>query len=118
MSRNSVGAAFGASAGDRDHPARASEPSKSQREAWAEMARMMALDHPEGDFVDFRSEPIEAIEADNIVFLHIRNRCRGKRTGVIIVAHEYMLWTFRDGSVVKVDRFDRRTEALRALEET
>ena len=69
------------------------------REAWA----------------DVTAEAVELIEApDDRVLGLIRQRGRGRQSGVPIEIHFFQIWRFEDGKVRELEMFRHRADALEA----
>ena len=60
-------------------------------------------------------EPLEFIEApgDRIRAI-LRQSGRGRKSGVPISIHAFVVWTIRDGKVFKTETFRHRADALKA----
>jgi ketosteroid isomerase-like protein len=56
----------------------------------------------------------EFIDAGNRVLVTAHNRGRGLGSGIELDARFYLLYTLRDGKVVRRDEYARRSEALEA----
>src|SRR5438445_3799 len=76
------------------------------RELWSEARNV---------FGDFRNEPERLIAAGDRMVAFIRVRGRGKGSGVEVEARIAHVLTFRDDKVVRVDSYEDRDEALRAV---
>jgi ketosteroid isomerase-like protein len=68
----------------------------------------------EGPLARYEFELEEAIDMGDQVFSVLRQRARGKGSGVPIEGRVAQIWTFRDGKVVRYRGFQDKTEALRA----
>jgi len=57
----------------------------------------------------------ELIEADNSVVVAISQRCVGRGSGAPTEWHGFHVWTFRGRSVIRLEAFPSRAEALEAV---
>jgi ketosteroid isomerase-like protein len=66
-------------------------------------------------FEDFRVEPVEFVDAGERVVVegHIHGSARG--SGMELDRPYILVWTFRDGELVRVEEFVTREEALAAV---
>jgi ketosteroid isomerase-like protein len=66
-------------------------------------------------WIDLVYEPLELFEVpDGRVVAFVRQRGRGRQSGVPIVVHFFELWTIRNGKTRKVEFFRHRADALQA----
>ncbi len=70
--------------------------------------------HYWGTWVDYTVEAEEIIDGGPSVFVLIRERGRGKGSGVPVDRRQYQVWTFRRARVIRWESFDSRAEALEA----
>lgn len=70
--------------------------------------------HYWGTWVAYSVEAEEIIDGGPRVFVLIRERGRGKGSGVPVDRRQYQVWTFRSGRIVRWEQFESRTEALEA----
>jgi ketosteroid isomerase-like protein len=65
---------------------------------------------------DFAPEAEEIIEcgADQVITVDVV-RGRGRGSGIPMEAHGVMLWTLRDGKIVRLKMFQNKDDALEAL---
>jgi ketosteroid isomerase-like protein len=67
-----------------------------------------------GAFEDFRAEPEEFIDAGAQVVVVVRERGRGRESGVDLDHRYGALITMRDGRILRLEWFDTPAEALKA----
>ncbi|MGH2991258.1 MAG: nuclear transport factor 2 family protein [Microbacterium sp.] len=65
-------------------------------------------------FEGIEFEATELIDVDDKVFAWIRFSGRGVGSGTPVELEQAQVWTFRDGSVVRVEEYFDRAEGLRA----
>ena len=66
-------------------------------------------------WIDLVQEPLELTDAPGgRVLALVRQRGRGRQSGVPIIIHFFALYTVRDGTVRKVEYFRHRADALQA----
>src|SRR5687768_2720793 len=65
---------------------------------------------------EYHAEPVEFIDAGDNVVVVVRQRARGKGSGVLIESDMFQVWTLRGGKAVRVRVSDSREEALRLAE--
>ena len=70
--------------------------------------------HYWGTWADYSVEAEEIIDGGPSVFVVLRERGRGKGSGVPVDRRQYQVWTFRRGRIVRWESFDSRVEALEA----
>ncbi|MET0810171.1 MAG: nuclear transport factor 2 family protein [Thermoleophilaceae bacterium] len=63
---------------------------------------------------DFEVTAEEFLDAGDRVVVTARHRGRGRESGVTVDARFYEIYTLRDGTIVRVDEFAERSEALEA----
>jgi ketosteroid isomerase-like protein len=80
-------------------------------------AGLRAMDRElRGAFDDFETNVEELIEAGEQVISVSRYRARGRGSGLVVDGPpQFGLWTVADGRVTRVDWFDARTEAMKAV---
>ena len=61
-----------------------------------------------------RFDPHEFIEAGDLVVVPQTTRARG-RDGIEVVARPTLVWTIRDGAIVRISMYQERQDALEAL---
>ena len=67
-------------------------------------------------FEEFSIEPEDRIAHGDRVLVRVRQRARGKGSGLEIEERFYQLFTLRDGKVFRFEEFSEEAEAHRALE--
>jgi ketosteroid isomerase-like protein len=65
-------------------------------------------------FETYEEEPGVFIDAGDNVVVEIRLSGRGKTSGVEVEMPRWMMYTIRDGLVIRVDIFETKAEALEA----
>ena len=66
-------------------------------------------------WIDLVQEPLELTDAPGgRVLALVRQRGRGRQSGVPIIIHFFALYTIQDGTVRKVEYFRHRADALQA----
>ena len=70
--------------------------------------------HYWGTWVDYSVEAEEIIDGGPSVFVLLRERGRGKGSGVPVDRRQYQVWTVRRGCIVRWESFGSRAEALEA----
>ena len=68
----------------------------------------------EGPLAGYEFELEEAIDMGDEVFTVLRQRAKGKGSGVPVEGRIAQIWTFREGKVVRYRGFQDKAEALRA----
>ena len=68
-----------------------------------------------GTFDDYQLEAEELIEAGSSVVVVVRERGRGRGSGAPFERRWAQVWTFRDGRLVRWERFPDRAAALEAV---
>ena len=66
------------------------------------------------DFDDFEATPEEYIDAGDQVLVTIHWSGRGRGSGLQVDIRTYMVFTARDGTLIRMDEFTERSEALEA----
>jgi ketosteroid isomerase-like protein len=66
-------------------------------------------------FEEFAIEPEGRLEQGDRVLVPMRQRARGKGSGVEVEERFYQLFTLRDGKVFRFEEFSDEAEALQAL---
>ena len=69
-----------------------------------------------GTWKDYSLEAEELIDAGASVVVAVRERMRGKGSGVEVLRRFAQIWTFSRGQVIRWEIFDDRVEALAAVE--
>jgi uncharacterized protein len=65
---------------------------------------------------EYHAEPKDFIEAgDNDIVVVVRQRARGRGSGVEFESDMYQLWTMRDKKVVRMRVYEDKAEALQAI---
>jgi ketosteroid isomerase-like protein len=67
------------------------------------------------EFEEYEAEAQNPVDAGERVVVTIVERGRGKRSGVPTAREHGQIWTLRDGLVVRVQQFDSRAAALKAV---
>ena len=65
-------------------------------------------------FEELRVTVEEIIDAGDQVVLVAHHQGRGRKSGVVVDARYYEVYTLREGKVSRIDEFDERAEALEA----
>jgi ketosteroid isomerase-like protein len=65
-------------------------------------------------FDDFRMEPEDFIVSGDQVLVPMRQRARGKGSGLQIDERFYQLYTVRDGMIIRFDEYSDEDRALQA----
>ncbi len=68
----------------------------------------------ETDWEDYEATPEEYIDAGDQVLVTIHWSGRGRGSGVEVDIRTYMVYTLRDGKVIRMDEFTERSDALEA----
>jgi ketosteroid isomerase-like protein len=68
-----------------------------------------------GEWEDYRFELEEVIDAGDKAVAVIHDEGRAKTSGVRLERRHAEVWTIRDGRVVRIEPFDRRSDALEAV---
>jgi ketosteroid isomerase-like protein len=68
-----------------------------------------------GTWAGYSAEPQEYIEAGDHVVVEVRERGRGKGSGVPFETTHFQVWTIRDGRLVRWLLFADKAEALEAV---
>ncbi len=66
------------------------------------------------DFDDFEATPEEYIDAGDQVLVTIHWSGRGRGSGLQVDIRTYMVFTARDGTLIRMDEFTERSDALEA----
>jgi ketosteroid isomerase-like protein len=66
-------------------------------------------------FEEFSIEPEDRIAHGDRVLVPVRQRARGKGSGLEIEERFYQLFTLRDGMVLRFEEYSEEADALRAL---
>jgi ketosteroid isomerase-like protein len=66
-------------------------------------------------FEEFSIEPKDRIAHGDRVLVPVRQRARGKGSGLEIEERFYQLFTLRDGMVLRFEEYSEEADALRAL---
>ena len=77
-------------------------------------AVIAASRHYWGTWEDYRLDAEEMVEAGSSVFVAVRERMRGKGSGVPIDRRWAQVWTFHRGRIIRWELFEDRDEALEA----
>jgi ketosteroid isomerase-like protein len=85
------------------------DPVYTGRDAVIEASR-----HYWGTWEDYRLDAEEIREAGSSVFVAVRERMRGKGSGVPIDRRWAQVWTFHRGRIIRWELFEDRAEALEA----
>jgi ketosteroid isomerase-like protein len=64
---------------------------------------------------DYEAEIEELIDAGDDVLVVISSRARGKGSGVTVTHRYYRVCTVREGKIVRMLEYSKRSEALKAL---
>ena len=72
------------------------------------------LERWETDFEDFQATPEEYIDAGDQVLVTIHWSGRGRGSGLQVDIRTYMVFTARDGTLIRMDEFTERSEAFEA----
>jgi ketosteroid isomerase-like protein len=75
---------------------------------------LAAIDHWAGEFDDFQIEIERLVDAEDAVIAYVRQRARGRQSGVPVETQVANVYTFRDGRVVRWQMFTDFEEALEA----
>jgi ketosteroid isomerase-like protein len=68
-----------------------------------------------GEWDDYELTPEEFVERGDRVVATVNLRARGRGSGVEVDARFYDLYTLRDGMIVRMDQFTKRSEAIEAM---
>lgn len=68
-------------------------------------------------FEEFTMEPEDFVAQGDCVLVPLRQRGRGKESGLEIEERFFQLFAMRDGKVFRFDEFSDETDARKALEE-
>jgi ketosteroid isomerase-like protein len=77
-------------------------------------AVIKASRHYWGTWADYRVEAEELLDAGPSVVVILRERGRGKSSGVPFERQNPQLWTFREGRIIRWESFPTRADALKA----
>ena len=77
-------------------------------------AVIKASRHYWGTWSDYSVEPEELVDAGPCVVAILRERGRGKSSGVPFDRPHPQLWTFRQGRIIRWESFETRAEAIAA----
>ncbi len=64
---------------------------------------------------DLEDEVLELIDAGEYVISVVKNRARGRQSGLEVTFDNSGVWTIREGKVVRVAWFETREEALTSI---
>ncbi len=64
---------------------------------------------------DYESEIEELMDAGDDVLVVIKSRARGRGSGVTVEHRYYRVYTVRNGKIVRMLEYSKRSEALQAL---
>ena len=67
-----------------------------------------------GEWEDYELLPEEFEPMGDRVIVAVRIRGRGRASGIPVDARLYDVYTLRDGKIIRMDQFTRRSEALEA----
>lgn len=67
-----------------------------------------------GEWDDYELLPEEFEHVGDRVVVAVRMRARGRASGIPVDARFYDVYTLRQGKIVRMDQFTRRSEALEA----
>jgi ketosteroid isomerase-like protein len=67
-----------------------------------------------GEWDDYELLPEEFQDTGDHVMVAVRMRARGRASGIPVDARFYDVYTLRQGKIVRMDQFTRRSEALAA----
>ena len=67
-----------------------------------------------GEWDDYELLPEEFDHEGDRVMVAVRMRARGRASGIPVDARFYDVYTLRQGKIVRMDQFTRRSEALEA----
>ena len=67
-----------------------------------------------GEWEDYELLPEEFDHVGDRVVVAVRMRARGRASGIPVDARLYDVYTLREGKIVRMDQFTRRSEALEA----
>ncbi len=73
-----------------------------------------AVRHYWGTWDEYAIDPIEFIDVGQSVVITVRERGRGKTSGVPVERQQTQVWTFRNGRIVRWELFGERADALEA----
>jgi ketosteroid isomerase-like protein len=68
-----------------------------------------------GEWDDYKLVPEEFVDRGDRVVVTVRLGGRGRGSGVEVGARFYDVYTLRDGKIVRMDQFTKRSEALEAV---
>ena len=66
-------------------------------------------------WANFTMTAEELIEADSSVVVAVRQRAKGRESGVPSEILYFEVWTFRGRSVIRIEQFRERADALKAV---
>jgi ketosteroid isomerase-like protein len=64
---------------------------------------------------EFSMEPEEFIDAGDRVVAVVRMTARGASSGIVVERQDALVQSFRDGRVVRIDYYNNRDQALKAV---
>ena len=73
-----------------------------------------AVRHYWGTWDEYAIDPLEFIDVGQSVVITVRERGRGKTSGVPVERQQTQVWTFRNGRIVRWELFGDRASALQA----
>ena len=76
---------------------------------------MRWLQNWETAWSEFSIEPEEFVDAGHQVVAVFRMKATGRGSGVTVERQDAMVWEVRDGKVVRMDYYNKREQALKAV---
>lgn len=76
------------------------------------------IEHWASAWEDFEVEAEEFLDAGNRVVVTARHRGRGRKSGAVVDARFFVVYTLRDGKIIRADEYADRAPALQAAKLT
>jgi ketosteroid isomerase-like protein len=64
---------------------------------------------------DFHLEPEDYLDAGDSAIMFVRMRATGAGSGITVERHDAMVCAMRDGKIVRLDYYNNRAQALKAV---
>jgi len=73
------------------------------------------LENWDAAWSEFSIEPEEFLDAGERVVFVFRMKATGRGSGVVVERQDAMVWEVRDGKIMRVDYYNSREQALKAV---